>query len=60
MGGKEEDAPKPDPAAAAERLPGRPERTLRPRGFRMMPTADVKETSYAATIEVTRKNRENA
>jgi hypothetical protein len=26
----------------------------------MPPTADVKETSYAATIEVTRKNRENA
>ena len=25
-----------------------------------MPTADVKETSYAATIEVARKNRENA
>jgi hypothetical protein len=39
-----------------------PKRALRhqPRGFRMMPTADVKETSCAATIELTRKNRENA
>jgi hypothetical protein len=37
-------------------------RTLRhqPRGFRMVPIADAKETRYGATIKVTRKNRENA
>jgi hypothetical protein len=34
--------------------------STQPCGFRMIPTADVKETSHAATIEVTRKNRENA
>ena len=46
----------------AAALPGRPKRTLRhqPRGFRMMPIADVKEARYGATIKVTRKNRENA
>jgi len=51
-----------NPAAALAALPGRPRRTLRhqPRGFRMLPIADVKETRYGATIKVTRKNRENA